>query len=155
MTLTRKRVLEFLKDNKLMSLATFGKFPWIATVYYTFDQDLNLYFLSSPSTLHCQQIAKNNQVAVAIADSRQDINSPKRGLQLWGTAQKISDAAKIKHTLALWKSSLKVANPKLSYENIINKIISGRMYQISPKRIKLFDHKLFPSKNGQEPVLEI
>lgn len=155
MTVTKKHILDLLQENTLMSLATFGKFPWIASVYYTFDQDLNLYFLSSPTTLHCQQIAQNNQVAVAIADSHQNINSPKRGLQLWGTARQIFDSAKMKHALTLWKNSLGVENPKLTYTNIVNKIISGRMYQISPKRIKLFDHELFPAKDGEEPVLEL
>ena len=85
--LTREIVLRFLATHKLMAVATFGDFPWIASVYYTFDQDLNLYFLSSPTTLHAKHILRNSQVAVAIADSHQSINETKRGLQLFGIAQ--------------------------------------------------------------------
>lgn len=49
--LTRKLVLDFLAKHKLMVVATYAKFPWIATVYYAFDNDLNIYFLSSPRLL--------------------------------------------------------------------------------------------------------
>jgi uncharacterized protein YhbP (UPF0306 family) len=77
--LTKEMVLAFLKEHKLMTVASFDNFPWIATVYYTFDKDLNIFFLSDPSTLHAKQIIQNPKVAAAISDSHQDINKPKRG----------------------------------------------------------------------------
>jgi len=155
MKLTREQILEFLGKHKLMAVATCGDFPWVASVYYTFDKNLNLYFLSAPSTLHCQQIEKNNRVAVSIADSRQEVSKLKCGLQIFGTAHRISETAKIKHALALWKSSLRVSDPELTYENMVQKIIKGRMYLVKPLRIKLFDQKLFPVEDGKEPVLEL
>ena len=136
-----------------MTVATYDDSPWIATVYYSFDKDLNLYFLSSPTTLHCRQIAKNDKVAVSVADSRQSPSQIKRGLQLSGTAKQISNVAMIKHALHLWKSFLRVKNKDLSYENMVKKVISGRMYIIKPKRIKLFDQELFKVEDGEEPVL--
>lgn len=148
--LTKDLVLKFLAENKLMAVATYGDFPWIATVYYTFDKNLNLYFLSNPATLHAQQILKNPKVAVSIANSSQDINKPKRGLQLSGIAQQISGLEKIKYALDLWKTNLKVVNPKLTY-----KAVTGRMFKITPKRIKLFDQELFKVEDGKEPVLEL
>ena len=61
-----------------MVVATYGSHPWIATVYYTLDQDLNIYFLSDPNTIHCRQIAKNPKVAITIADSPQRPTSKKK-----------------------------------------------------------------------------
>lgn len=154
LTLTKQQVLDFLKQHTLMAVATYGSHPWIANVYYVFDSELNLYFLSSPNTLHCQQITKNDNVAVSIVDSHQDVNhKPKIGLQLWGKAQQISDAAKVKYAVDLWKSSLGVSNDKISYANMVKKVISGRMYKIAPKKIKIFG--LFKAEEGQEPVLEL
>lgn len=150
LTLTKKQVLDFLKEEKQMSLATFGSFPWIATVYYTFDNDLNIYFLSDPSTLHCKQIAKNNKVAVAIANSSQNINRPKRGLQISGTATQLSGTEKVTQALKMWKQYLHVRDPKLSY-----KAVKNSMYRITPKRIKLFDQELFKVDDGKEPVMEL
>ncbi|MEW5805704.1 MAG: pyridoxamine 5'-phosphate oxidase family protein [Patescibacteria group bacterium] len=155
MKLTRQHILAFLKTNKLMQVATAGDFPWIATVYYSFDKRLNLYFLSSEKTLHSKQIKQNPKVSVAIADSRQDIKKPKKGLQLYGLCKEISGAGKIKHALSLWKEFLSVDDPELSYENL-RKGLTGKIYKITPKRIKLFDQELFKDvDDGEEPVLEL
>jgi len=43
----------------------------------------------------------------------------------------------------------------LSLENMLKKVVTGRMYVIKPKRIKLFDQKLFDVPDGEEPVLEL
>ena len=155
MKLSKQQILDFLVKNKLMSVATFGDFPWIASVYYTFDNDLNVYFLSSPTTLHCKQIEINNEVAISIADSDQDIGALKRGLQISGIAERISDTKKVIHALKIWKQSLGVKDPELTYENMIKQVINGRMYKIIPKRIKLFGQKLFPVEDGEEPVLNL
>ncbi|MDA1316776.1 MAG: pyridoxamine 5'-phosphate oxidase family protein [bacterium] len=148
--LTKELVLEFLSQHNLMSIATYGDFPWIATVYYTFDDHLNIYFLSDPSTLHVKQVLSNPNVAVSIADSHQGISSKKRGIQISGEAHQISQIAVIKHTLQLWKSALGVIDPTLTH-----KVATGKMFKITPKRIKLFDQNLFDVEDGKEPVLEM
>ncbi len=151
--LTKQHVLDFLKKHKLMSIATYGDHPWIASVYYSNDDDMNIYFLSSPETLHARHIAKNERVAISIAASDQKPSDTKRGLQLYGEAQQISDGAKIQHALRLWKETLNISDPLLTYQNMMKKVVKGRMYRITPKKIKLFDQHLFDVDDGQEPVL--
>ena len=87
MELTKQHVLDFLKTNKLMQVATFGDFPWIVNVFYVFDDDLNLFFLSAENILHCRQIAQNEKVAVAIVDSHQNYSDKLKGLQMYGIAK--------------------------------------------------------------------
>lgn len=155
LTLNKEQVLHFVRQHNFMTVATYGDFPWIASVYYSFDKNLNLYFLSDPATLHCRQIKKNPRIAVAIADSRQPVNKLKKGLQLWGLASQISGERKIVHALSLWKKTLRVRDPELTYANMLKKVVTGRMYRIVPKRIKLFDQELFKVDDGKEPVLEL
>ena len=155
MKLTKILILDFLAQHKLMTVATYGKHPWIAPVYYAFDKDLNLYFLSNPKTLHAAQIAKNKEVAVSIADSRQKLNDKKKGLQIYGIAKQISQVQKVRLALKLWKEVLNVIDPLFTYENMAKKILQGRMYKIVPKRIKFFNQELFPVDDGMEPVLEL
>jgi uncharacterized protein YhbP (UPF0306 family) len=155
MKLTETQVIDFLKTQKLMIVATSGDFPWIANVYFTFDDNLNLYFFSDPNTLHCRQIAQNGAVAVSIVDSHQDVSQLKRGLQISGIAEQISDMEKIKQSLKMSKEALGIINSEISYKNILQKVIKGRMYKIVPKRIKLFDQELFDVEDGKEPVLEL
>lgn len=154
--LDKKQILDFLGKHQLMALATFGNHPWIASVYFSFDENLNLYFLSSPDTLHARIIECNPKVAVAIADSHQTPNERKRGLQLWGVATKINNLNKFRHALSQWKSALSINNPELTFQNIQKGIISGQMYQVTPKKIKLFDQELFAdTPDGEEPTLEL
>lgn len=153
--LTKRIILDFLKLHKLMFIATQGEHPWIASVFYTFDNDLNLYFLSSPETLHSKHIVKNKEVAVAIADSNQQINDLKKGVQIYGHVKQISDLHKMKHAIDLWKKSLGYIGSEISYENMINKVIKGRMYQVQPRKIKFFNQELFDVEDGKEPILEI
>ncbi|GIK84140.1 MAG: hypothetical protein BroJett025_07620 [Patescibacteria group bacterium] len=150
----RGLIKKYLTDKYQMVLATSGaEYPWIATLYFSFDDELNLYFLSSPNTLHCKQIDENQKVAVAIADSPQNPTSNKKGLQIFGVAQQISGKHKITHALNLWKKTLGVTSTEYSYEGMTKKLISGRMYKIIPKKIKFFNEELW--EEGKEVTIEL
>lgn len=153
--LTKKHILDFLKTQKVMVISTYGKHPWVATVYYSFDTTLNIYFLSAPSTLHAKHIRLNPQVSVAIVDTTQAISKPKKGLQLWGECKEIQSIQKVKHTLRLWKDALNVSDPSYTYENMMKNVVKGRMFVVVPKMIKLFDQELFAVEDGEEPILQL
>jgi len=155
LVLTKIDILDFLRLHKLMTLATFGKHPWIASVFYSFDKDLNLYFISTPTTIHGRQMEKNNQVAAAIADSHQKPSDVKRGLQIYGTVERISGINKINYAIRLWKDFLNIKRPDISFENMKKGLYSGRMYKLTPKKIKLFDQEKFKVPDGEEPILEL
>jgi len=155
LALTKKDVLDFLATKKLMILATSNGHPWIASVFYSFDKDLNLYFISSPSTIHGKHIEKNKEVAAAIVDSHQKPSDVKRGLQIYGIVKKVSGINKVRHALRLWKDFLNIQRPDISFENMKKGLYKGRMYKITPKKIKLFDQEKFKVPDGEEPILEL
>lgn len=150
---TKTLIQKYLQDNYQMVLATSGDHPWAAVLYYSTDKDLNLYFLSDPQTIHCQHIATNSKVAVAISESPQEPNSNKKGLQIFGTAEQISDKAKIVHAINLWKQTLNITSDAYSYAGMMNKLIAGRMYKVTPKKIRFFNEEVW--EEGEEPVIEI
>ena len=152
MKLTKAIISNFLSEetNKLMTISTNGSHPWIATVYYGFDDDLTLYFISDAGTMHARHIAENSQVALAIANSLQPAESKKAGLQLYGTATLIQDEAVVKKAIDFWKTNVGVTDEKLNHE-----AVKGRMYQIVPKKIKYFNQNLFEVEDGKEPILEL
>ncbi len=155
LVLTKKDVLDFLTTKKLLVLATNGEYPWIASVYYSFDKDLNLYFISNPTTMHGQHIEKNNKVAAAIVDSHQKPSDVKRGLQIYGTVEKVSGINKVRHALCLWKDFLNIQRPDISFENMQKGLYKGRVYKLTPKKIKLYDEAKFKVPDGEEPILEL
>jgi uncharacterized protein YhbP (UPF0306 family) len=43
MKLTKQHIRDYLEEHNLMQVATYGdEYPWIASVYYSFDKNLNL-----------------------------------------------------------------------------------------------------------------
>lgn len=146
-------ISNYLFSHFQMTIATYGDHLWIAIVYYSSDSDLNMYFLSDPQTLHCQQIAQNPQVAVSIADSPQKPAVKKVGLQISGRAEQIKGKKKIIHALNLWKQTLNVDSSDYSYEGMMKKLIKGRMYKVIPERIKFFNENLW--EEGEEPTINL
>jgi len=153
--LTKKDVLEFLETKKLVVIATYGEHPWIATVFYSFDKDLNIYFISSPSTIHGKQMEKNNKVSAAIVDTNQKPSDVKRGMQIYGIVEKVSGINRVRHALRLWKDFLNVQRSDISYENMKKGVYKGRVYKLVPKKIKIFDQEKFKVPDGEEPILEL
>ena len=136
-----------------MVIATYGEHPWIATEYYSFDDDFNFYFLSDPKTLHCKQIAKNSNVALSICDAPQHPSAKKKGIQIFGIATKISGVHKIKHALGLWRKTLGVTSDAYTYEGMMKKAIKGRMYKVESKKIKFFNEELW--EEGKERLISL
>lgn len=91
----RDRIESFLSERRVLTLATAADGePWNCTLAFAPDDDLDLYFLSDPSTRHCREIATDPRVAVALhdADTVGD-RSRARGLQAVGTATRLHGAS--------------------------------------------------------------
>lgn len=146
-------VEKYLADHVQMAVATSGEFPWICTVYYVIDADLNIYFLTSPSTIHSGQISLNPKVSVAIADSPQSLTGKKAGLQMYGICNLIEKEGEVRTALSLWCEKLQVKSPDYTYEGMLSGKISGRMYKIVPKKIKFFNEAL--QEEGEEKLIDL
>lgn len=85
-------IRETLESTYYCSLATYGPDgAWVSPVYFAFDGDFNLYFISMPASRHMQNIGNGAPVAVAIYSTDQAPGSDVRGVQLSGWAQLIED----------------------------------------------------------------
>jgi len=66
-----EKTLKIISENNYLALATAGKSgkPWVATVFYAFDDKCNFYFFSAKDSLHAKQIRENPSAAVSIFNS--------------------------------------------------------------------------------------
>jgi len=149
----RQEIEKYLKSHKQFALATYGDHPWIATMYYGVDDDLNIYFLTSPDTIHAQGVYKKSEVAAVIADSPQDPKSKKVGMQIYGIAKELEGEKEIKDGFKVWCGALDVTDPKYSYEGIKSGDLHHRLYIVNPKKIKYYNENLF--EEGDEQTLEL
>jgi len=131
----KKEALKFLGKHKLMSLGTYYKLPWSACVYYLFDEDFNLYFVSGIKKIHSLNISKNPKVSLTIADSTQNPKGKKIGFQARGIAKAVNSAEELKQIIIAWN---KRGFVPVTYK-LFMKAWKSRFYKIKLTDIKIFD----------------
>jgi len=79
----RERVRRFLSEHHVMTLASHGdEGAWAAAVFYASD-GFAFYFLSSPTSRHCRNLAGNPRASAAVHEDCADWKAIK-GVQLEG-----------------------------------------------------------------------
>jgi len=134
----KREILDFLESRKLMSVGTYYKLPWAAPVYFLFDDDFNLFFVSNPKTKHCKNIEKNPKVSITIANSEQDPEGKKKGFQARGLAKKVTSVSEVKEIIKIWN---KRGFVKVGYAEF-KKFWKSRFYKIKLTDIQMFDQNL-------------
>lgn len=88
-----KIIREYITKTVHMSLATVkDNRPWVCEVHFAYDENLNLYFISNPSTRHGQEIAENPNVAGNIVRQHEKSDLP-HGIYFEGSAEIIEASA--------------------------------------------------------------
>ena len=142
-----KLIHKYLSQADMMQVATADSGqPWICTVYFVADEDANLYWISTPSRRHSQEIAKNSKVAAAIPIKY--VGHPVVGLQAEGEADLVADQGQIKKAMRLYTDKFKIG------EDFYNDFLAGKnshkLYRIKPRVIVLFDEENFADNSRQE-----
>jgi nitroimidazol reductase NimA-like FMN-containing flavoprotein (pyridoxamine 5'-phosphate oxidase superfamily) len=87
----KKHLIECLKSTEYCCIATVDpKGVWSNPVYFAWDGEFNLYFISQPHTRHMQNIKKNSRVSVAIYSTNQP-EEYAEGIQIEGEAFILKD----------------------------------------------------------------
>lgn len=129
-----------------MQLATVGAGkPWVCSLYYVADDNLNLYWLSLPGRRHSQEIVDNPNVSIAIAVKT---DQPVIGIQAEGRAEIIKNKQIIKKVMELYVE--KYNTGQNFYENFAAGKNRHEMYCFAPKSYVLFDELNFPDNPRQE-----
>jgi len=131
-----------------MQVATVkGDQPWCCTVYFVFDDDLNLYWISKPETRHSEEIHNHEKVAAAIPIKHTPGKSGV-GIQLEGDATLVKDGSEIKRAIALYTKRYKTG--KKWHDDFIAGKNKHGLYRIKPRLFVLFDEETFPKDPRKE-----
>lgn len=144
----RTLINNYLKETKLMQLATaINNQPWVCNVWFVSDDDLNIYWFSSITRRHSDEVLNNNKVAGAIVIP-QNPNDPPRGLQFQGVAELLEDEEEINKARSLYQEKI-LPSEKID-EFMSHKEKPHKFYKIKPSRFVLFDVVNFPENSRQE-----
>lgn len=144
----KKIIEDYLKEAKLMQLATsINNQPWVCSVWFAADDELNIYWFSSTTRRHSDEIIKNNKVAGAIV-LPQTPEDPPRGLQFQGTAELLTNQEDINKAISVYVD-------RIFPRETINKLMQDKdkphkFYKIRPTQFVLFDVVNFPDNSRQE-----
>lgn len=141
-------IIAYLTKANLMQVATSnGKKPWVCSVYFAFDDELNLYWISKTTRRHSEELRRNSHIAGAIVVSH-TMGDKVRGLQFEGRATELTD--KKRAMLGMSWYAKRFGMPKERMQRIVENLDGHVCYKIAPKLYVLFDELNFPKTPRQE-----
>lgn len=144
----KELIQEYLKQAKLMQLATVKENnPWVCSVWFGFDDDLNIYFFSATNRRHSLEIEKDERVAGAIVLPQAPEDQP-RGLQFEGKAKRLTGEAAIAHARLTYEG--RIFDTETIDKFLAHKERPHSFYRITPSKFVLFDAVNFPDNSRQE-----
>jgi uncharacterized protein YhbP (UPF0306 family) len=139
-------IQDYLNKAQIMQIATVHDHqPWVATVYFATDVDMNLYWMSRKDRRHSKEIGDNPKVAGTIVLPH-NYGDKVRGLQFEGTALELSDGD-AQAGINIYSSRYWVV------EDRVSPIQGGDghpCFQIRPSLFVLYDEVNFPENPRQE-----
>ncbi len=112
------KIVDFIRKSlprhNLMALATINPdgSPWVVCVNLTYDDEMNIYWKSSVSTVHSKNIARNNKVSICVFSHTSGHGD--FGFYCNATARVITDHDEIMHILDVKYSQKNLPVPPVS-----------------------------------------
>lgn len=132
-----------------MSLATSkDNTPWVCEVHFAYDDRLNLYFVSKPTTRHCQEIAMNANVSGNIIKTH-ELGEQVVGVYFEGAAMRLSAGKELDAAFECVKERLRAKDD--SYEVAKDPQGSHQIYKIVVKNWYVFGR--FGEPSGKKHML--
>lgn len=131
----REQVVEFLQSQNILTLATVTKdeLPCATPLFYLLHGDIRLYWVSSASSLHSQNLLSGREVAAAVyatTDRWKQIH----GVQMRGAVQIITDSLERKEVLRSYAKRFRLGR-------ILRLAMSqSTLYRLVPSWIRLLDN---------------
>ena len=139
MALLHDTTLSYLQSHHVMTLATQGPSGiWAAAVFYV-NKEFTLYFLSSPSSRHSQNLEASGRVAVTIQEDTDDWRAI-QGIQLEGRAERVSGDELAWALVRYGQKFPLIGNLAGAPVEIVKAMSRIAWYKITPERLFFVDN---------------
>lgn len=145
----KKLISEYFESAQLLQIITsVNDQPWGATVYFAYDESLNIYWISRTDRRHSKEIMQNQKVAGVVVKYH-TYSEKVRGVQLEGVAEELMGEEADK-CMMIYEKRFNV--PRARVLNISGEVYQERkvLYRLKPSYIVLFDEVNFPENPRQE-----
>ncbi len=142
----KRDIYQFITRNGIMTLATQSpNGPWVCTVYYGVDNDMNLYIVTDPNSVHGKNMSKRKKIAFNIFDSHQKIYKSKKGVQGLGIIEMVRGPFRVIKALALWHKQNPGVEKAITIKEV-KKFTDTKVFKITPFYLKFFNKTLYSPK---------
>lgn len=142
--LIQKDIFLFLKKNGILTLAVASEnTPWLCTLYYGIDDQMNLYVVTDPNNNHGKIMTKNPKVAFNIFDSHQLVTNPKKGLQGKGLISIVKGQKAVSEALEFWHKANPGVENRIIVKNILDEESDTKLFKITPTHLKYYNDQLY------------
>lgn len=137
----KQQTLEYLANARHMQLATVRDgSPWVCTVYFVVDSELNFFWLSTPERRHSQELTHDPRAAIAVVIKEP---LPVIGVQTEGLVELVTDTSKVHEIASQYAKKYDGAGEKF-YDRFVAGVNKHQLYRFTPKYLQLFDEMNFP-----------
>lgn len=148
MTDLRTRLQEFLRSHDTLTLATVGAAgePQAAAVFYVADDELKLYYLSSPESRHSRNLVCEPRVAANVQEQGQDWETI-TGVQIEGTAALVEGTDEIARAARMFAERYEflrdlLEEPEANAPSALRgPLRASRFYVLRPSWLRLIDNR--------------
>lgn len=142
----KKLITEYLSEARLMQVSTAkGNQPCTCSVYFAFDTDLTLYWISTPQRRHSEEIEANGKVAGTIVLPHTP-GQKVRGVQFQGIGKRATGEEMQK---AMDAYATRMGMSAERKQRILDGKDNHAAYMIKPSSFVLFDEVNFPDNPRQ------
>lgn len=134
-----QQVADYLAGHHVMTLATQGaEGPWAAAVFYASD-GASLIFLSSPTSRHCHNLARDPRCAATIQEDYCEWAQIK-GVQIEGRVSELKGDDEV-HARRLYGEKFPIAGPLAKVpQAIVEALAKVRWFRLTPERFLFIDN---------------
>lgn len=143
-------IAELMHANRVMVLATTnGQRPWVATVFYAFDEALTLYFVSKRQSRHARELVANPHVA-AVVHGGDAKPGGACGFQLDGKAEPVG-VLELPHAVKIYARRFPWARDAFADpKKLLEESGRARFYKVAPATIVYLDEARFGPHGRRE-----
>jgi nitroimidazol reductase NimA-like FMN-containing flavoprotein (pyridoxamine 5'-phosphate oxidase superfamily) len=147
----KKHLVACMESTEYCCLATVdSKGVWSNPVYFAWDENFNLYFISQPSSRHMKNIEKDSRIAVSIYSTGQSTFDDVAGIQLEGKAQILAEEAAVEKARVVY-AGRKYSDLKQGEEDPYLHSSDWLFVKITPEHLYYFDTRFFDEVRQEVP----
>lgn len=131
-----EKARQIILENDYMTIGTadLDGTPWVSPVYFVFDQELNLIWVSNKDSRHSRLIKENPRVAIVIFDSKVQEGAGD-AVYIEATAHEMSDEKEIEAGMKVRAMRESAEEFKVKNVSDVQGDNSWRMYQATPSKV--------------------